>query len=176
MKKRTYHEYLTESLKQTCDELSRVALERHAKLYGLLVNNNLKKEQIMTREEFNEKYAWAYDAMRDGKKCRFWDIDKRNCGISVIVGLDYNDLNPFLCAKDGLGYQNCELIKTEKYIKGPAEAIRLLIENGYKFDENGDLHKIDDVLIHCGLFEHFGGKKEGFMFTWPDFLIEEREI
>lgn len=133
----------------------------------------------MTREEFNKKYAWAHDAIRDGKKCKFWDGDKNNYTIGTIYGIVINDIKPFKVEVNGLiiyKASNCELVKTDKYIKEPAEAIRLLIENGYKFSPGGNLLKKDSQLIPCGMFEHFGTKLEITVFNWPDFLIEEREV
>lgn len=133
----------------------------------------------MTRKQFNKKYFWAYKAMQEGMECKFWNDNKNNYTKGFMCWIDFINTETFGCLEHGRGYKNCELAKIEKCIKEPIEAIRLLIENGYKFIENGSLYKPDNMVISNEMFKYFGYKFEGNeinSFTWPGFLIEERDI
>lgn len=129
----------------------------------------------MTREEFNKKYAWAYDAMRDGKKCKFWDDDKDNCIYGVIDILAHEQYSAFGCLEDGNVYKNCELVKTEKWIKKPQEAMKLLATKNAYLDPYGALCVKGENEITSSMLKCFGTKLTTD-WNWPDFLIEEREV
>ena len=92
----------------------------------------------MTAKEFFEKYPDYIDAMKTGKKCRFWD----GKGEDVYIGypLGFNALEDKYCfmsdnKSDAKAYDlwsKYEVIKQVPYLKSMTECMRWIEDNGGK--------------------------------------------
>ena len=97
----------------------------------------------MTTKEFFEKYPDYIDAMREGKRCRFGDVERPMLPIGFRIS---SEGTAYFSADDQRPYLKYEVIKQVPYLKSMTECMRWIEENEGIYDGDGNWSIAKSVL------------------------------
>lgn len=87
----------------------------------------------MNGQKFCKVHAPYIEAMKTGKKCRFWDfIGDYHVGLPSGFTISSN-LAIFYCEDDENGYKHYEVIQQVPYLKSMTECMRWIEDNGGRY-------------------------------------------
>ena len=112
-------------------------------------------------------------------ECRVWDHKNREPRVGLVVGFSANNAHPYRCDNAGSSiYRYAEPIPIKvKRIMPPERAIPVLIAEGWRFNEYGNL-VCPGEEISVSAFRYFGFPRDtpgADARFWPPCIIEEVE-
>ncbi len=113
-------------------------------------------------------------------ECRVWNITGMGGRVGIVVGYSASREHPYRCDIAGRSiYRHAEPIPLKvKRIMPPERAIRVLIAEGWKFGDNGDLVGSGSNCVRTAMFKLMGkplSDPKVLSWTWPPCIIEEVE-
>ena len=112
-------------------------------------------------------------------ECKVWDAKCMGEGVGFVVGYSASNAHPYRCDNIGSSiYRHAEPIPSKvRRIMPPERAIPVLIADGLKFDDNGNLVGDEHTILN-NMFKLMGkplsDPKVSF-WVWPPCIIEEVE-
>jgi len=116
-----------------------------------------------------------FDAMLSGQKCKFWNDDGDDEVVRVLYAIRADDY-PFTDIR-GVDWQNCEPIKTVRYLKEPVDLMKTLIEGGWSPYYKGIFWHPEKMAFDNKMWQDCGKPESEWSREWevdPSW-IEERE-
>ena len=115
-----------------------------------------------------------FDAMMKGQRCQFWDNSKDVGMVKVLYAIRADKHYPFEDA-DFADWQNCEPIKTVRYLKEPVEMMKTLIEGGWKPDEYGNFIREGYPIFASRMWYDCGKPEQSHWIVDPSWIEEKEE-
>ena len=113
-------------------------------------------------------------------ECRVWGDLSGESQTGYVIGFSASNLHRYRCDNEGVSvHRHAEPIARKvKRIMPPERAIRVLIENGWRFNQFGQMENGVGPFLITGAYQMMGctlEEAEKYEMYWPPCIIEEVE-